>query len=418
MRGMAREGIAVGLDVGTTAVRVLVAQMPPDPAEKPKVIGVSAEPAAGIQRGVVTDVEETVRSVSRALDAAERMAGVPIDRATVSVGGAHLNSLNSRGVIAVSRADGEISEDDIARVIAAAQAVSLPSNREILHVIPQHFIVDGQGGITDPRGMTGVRLEVDTHIIEGSAPFLKNLTKCVYQAGVSITELVFAPLAAARAVLSKRQRELGVALLDLGGGTTSLAVYEENRLLHTAAIPVGSLYVTNDVAIGLRSSIDVAEKIKVEFGSALPEEVKKSQEINLRNVHPAEEDVAVSRRQVAEIIEARLSEIFTLVNRQLRAIDRAGLLPGGVVLTGGGAKLHGMVDLAKKELRLPVQIGFPQALPAIVEHADDPSFAVVVGLLLAEIEARHARERSPLQALAAVGPTVAKLRGWFRTLLP
>lgn len=415
---MAREEIAVGLDVGTTTVRALVAQLPPDPAEKPQVIGVSAEPSAGIQRGVVTDVEETIRSVSQALDSAERMAGVPIDRATVSIGGAHLSSLNSRGVIAVSRADGEISADDVSRVIAAAQAVSLPSNREILHVIPQHFIVDGQDGITDPHGMTGVRLEVDAHIIEGSAPFMKNLTKCVYQAGVTITDLVFAPLAAARAVLSKRQRELGVVMLDLGGGTTSLAVFEENRLLHTASIPIGSLYVTNDVAIGLRSSIDVAEKIKVEFGAAMPDEVKKSQEINLKNVHPAEENVTVSRRQVAEIIEARLSEIFTLVNRQLRAIDRAGLLPAGVVLTGGGAKLHGIVDLAKKELRLPAQIGFPQALPSIVDHADDPSFAVVVGLLLAEIEARHARERSPLHALAAVGPTVAKLRGWFRTLLP
>lgn len=319
----------------------------------------------------------------------------------------------------MSRADGEVSDDDIGRVIAAAQAVSLPSNREILHVIPQHFIVDGQGSITDPRGMTGVRLEVDTHIIEGSAPFIRNLTKCVYQAGVHISELMFAPLAAARAVLTKRQRELGVLLLDLGGGLTTLAVFEDNRLLHTAAIPVGGMHVTNDIAIGLRSSIDVAEKIKVEFGSAMPDSVKKSQEINLKNVSPAEEAVNVSRREVAEIIEARLSEIFSLVHRHLRAIDRGGLLPAGVVLTGGGARVPGIVELAKKELRLPAQVGFPATLPSVVvDHADDPSLAVVTGLLLAAAEARQSRERSPLRAIAAVGPAVAKLRGWFRTLLP
>jgi cell division protein FtsA len=336
----------------------------------------------------------------------------------VSIGGAHISSVNSRGVIAVSRADGEISEDDIARVIGAAQAISLPSNREILHVIPQHFIVDGQGGITDPKAMTGVRLEVDAHIIEGSAPFIRNISKCVYQAGATVQGLVFAPLAAGRAVLSKRQKELGVALLDLGGGTTNLAVFEENRLLHTATIPVGSMHITNDIAIGLRSSIDVAERIKVQFGSAIPDEVKKSQEINLKKVDEHEEDLTVSRREVAEIIEARLAEIFSLVNRQLRAVERSGLLPAGMVLTGGGAKLRGVVELCKKELRLPAQLGFPIALPSVVDQEDDPAMAVVTGLLLAGAEAEHAHERSPLQALAAVGPTVAKLRGWFRTLLP
>lgn len=415
---MARESTVAGLDVGTTTVRVLVGQMSSELEEKPQIIGVGVAPSSGIQRGVVTDIEETIRSVSQALDAAERMAGVPIDHAAVSISGAHISSVNSRGVIAVSRADGEISEEDVSRAMSAAQAISLPSNREILHVIPQHFIVDGQGGITDPKGMTGVRLEVDTHIIEGSTPFIRNLTKCVYQAGVTVTEFLFAPLAAARGVLSKRQKELGVVLLDLGGGTTSLAVFEDNRLIHTATIPVGSMHVTNDIAIGLRSSIDVAERIKVEFGSALPDEVKKSQEINLKNVDANEENVSIPRRQVADIIEARLSEIFSLVNRQLRAIDRAGMLPAGVVLTGGGAKLHGIVDLAKRELRLPAQLGFPHALPAVVGATDDPSFAAAVGLLLARVEASKTQERSPLRALATVGPTVAKLRGWFRTLLP
>lgn len=414
---MAKEELLVGVDVGTTTVRVVVCARSGED-DRPSVLGVGAVPSSGIQKGVVTDVEETIDSVGRALDTAERMAGVPVDRATVSIGGPHVSSQNSRGVIAVSRADNEISEDDITRVVNAAQAISLPSNREILHVIPQHFIVDGQGGITDPLGMTGVRLEVDAHIIEGSAPFIKNLTKCVYQAGVTIEDLVFAPLAAAKAVLSKRQRELGVALVDLGGGTTSIAIFEENRLLHTVVLPVGTMHITNDIAIGLRSSIDVAERVKIEFGTAIPDEVKKTQEINLKNVDPQEEETAVSRRHIAEIIEARLSEIFSLVNRHLKAIDRSGLLPAGVVLTGGGAKLHGVVELAKKELRLPAQIGYPQALPGVVEHLDDPAWATAVGLVFSALEHRRQTAKSPLSALTTVGPTVARLRGWFRSLLP
>lgn len=414
---MARDDILVGVDVGTTLVRVVVGSLSPE-QEAPAVLGIGTAPSSGIQRGVVTDVEETIQSVGKALDAAERMAGVPIDRATVSIGGAHMTSQNSRGVIAVSRADGEISRDDIGRAMNAAQAISLPSNREILHVIPQHFIVDGQEGITDPLGMAGVRLEVDVHIIEGSAPFIRNLTKCVYQAGITVDDLVFAPLAAAKAVLSKRQRDLGVILVDLGGGTTSLAVFEENRLLHTAALPVGAMHITNDIAIGLRSSIDVAEKVKVDFGTALASEIKKSQVINLRNVDEREEEVAISRHHIAEIIQARLSEVFSLVNKQLKTMDRAGLLPAGVVLTGGGAKLHGAVELAKKELRLPAQLGFPVELTGVAEHLDDPSWAVAVGLVLSAVEARQGRGRAPLAALAQVGPTVTKVRGWFRALLP
>lgn len=414
---MAKENIVVGLDVGTTFVRVVVAAVSPD-SETPSVLGVGMAPSSGIQKGVVTDVEETIKSVSQALDSAEQMAGVPIESATVSIGGSHIGSQNSRGVIAVSRADGEISEDDMARVVNAAQAISIPSNREILHVIPQQFIVDGQDGITDPLGMTGVRLEVDTHIIEGSAPFIKNLTKCIYQAGVTIDDLVYSPLAAAKAVLSKRQRELGVILIDLGGGTTSIAVFEENRLLQTVTLPIGSMHITNDIAIGLRSSIDVAERIKIELGSAIPEEVKKTQMINLKNVDEAEEETEISRHHVSEIIEARLSEIFSLVNKQLKQVDRSGLLPAGVVLVGGGAKLHGVVELAKKELRLPAQLGFPQMLPGIADQLNDPAWAVATGLIFHAIEAGQDKAHSHGSALSNVAPAVQKVRGWFKSLLP
>jgi cell division protein FtsA len=415
---MAKSDLIVGLDVGTTTTRVVVAVASSE-QEKPSVIGIGSVPSSGIQKGVVTDVEETIQSVSSALDAAEQMAGMPIEHAVVSIGGAHVSSLNSRGVIAVSRADGEISEDDISRVVNAAQAISIPSNREILHVIPQQFVVDGQDGITDPLGMTGVRLEVDAHIIEGSAPFIKNLTKCVYQAGVSVEDLVYSPLSAAKAVLSKRQRELGVVLVDLGGGTTNIAVFEENRLLQTATLPIGSMHITNDIAIGLRSSIDVAERIKVDLGTALPDEVKKTQIINLRHIDEQEEETEIPRRHVAEIIEARLSEIFSLVNKQLKFVERSGLLPAGIVLTGGGSKMHGVVELAKKELRLPAQLGFPQTLPGIVDDINDPAWATVVGLIYHALDNKQIKNHSSMSSgLSSVGPTVNKLRGWFRSLMP
>ncbi|MDO8511955.1 MAG: cell division protein FtsA [bacterium] len=414
---MAKEDLIVGLDVGTTTTRVVVAVRSPE-NEKPSVVGIGVVPSSGIQKGVVTDVEETIQSVSSALDRAEQMAGSPIEHATVSIGGAHISSQNSRGVIAVSRADGEISEDDITRVINAAQAISIPSNREILHVVPQQFVVDSQDGITDPLGMTGVRLEVDAHIIEGSAPFIKNLTKCVYQAGVTVEDLVYAPLSAAKAVLSKRQRELGVILIDLGGGTTNIAVFEENRLLQTATLPIGSMHITNDIAIGLRSSIDVAEKIKVELGTAIPDEVKKTQIINLKHMDEQEEETEIPRRHVAEIIEARLAEIFLMVNKELKMVQRSGLLPAGVVLTGGGAKMHGVVELAKKELRLPAQLGYPQPLPGIVDEIYDPAWATAVGLIFHTMDTHQSKPSSKMPNLSSVGPTVTKIRGWFRSLMP
>src|SRR5688572_3424451 len=258
---MAQTTHVTGVDVGSSTVRVAVASIERE-SGTPTLLGVGTAPMEGMQKGVVTDVEDAVRSVSAALDVAERVAGVPVERGYVSINGSHISSQNSRGVIAVSRADGEITAEDVTRVINAAQAVSLPSNREILHVLPQNFIVDGHEHISDPVGMTGVRLEVEAHMVAGSTPVIKNIAKVVNQAGVHVEDFVFAPLAAAQAVLEKRQRELGVVLVDLGAGTTSLAIYEEMRLLHTAVLPLGSSHVTNDVAIGLRTSIEVAEEIK------------------------------------------------------------------------------------------------------------------------------------------------------------
>ena len=411
---MAHPTYLTGIDVGSSMVRVAVAQVDSD-RQIPTVLGMGTVQMEGMQKGIVTDVEDAVRSLSAALDMAERVAGVPVERGYVSINGSHISSQNSRGVIAVSRADGEITVEDVSRVINAAQAVSLPNNREILHVLPQNFVVDGHEHIHDPVGMTGVRLEVETHIVEGSTPFIKNITKVVNQAGVHIEDFVFSPLAAAKAVLDKRQRELGVVLVDLGAGTSSMVVYEENVLLHTAVLPLGFSHITNDIAIGLRTSIEVAEEIKRKYGTALIDSVKNSETIM---VEAEEEKESVSRKEVANIIGARLDEIFSFVDRELKQIGRSGLLPAGVLFTGGGAHLPGVVETAKRKLRLPARIGKLQVFEGVTEQTSDPSYGVVLGLILWALEQEVVSARRVGLRVPDVRATVSKLRGWFRAFLP
>ncbi|MBI4021823.1 MAG: cell division protein FtsA [Candidatus Andersenbacteria bacterium] len=408
---MARPVNLAGIDVGSSMARVAVGSV--DRGQL-LLLGFGEAPMEGMQKGVVTDVEDAVRSVSAALDAAERMAGVPVERGYVSINGSHISSQNTRGVIAVSRADGEITAEDVTRVINAAQAVSLPSNREILHVLPQNYIVDGHEHISDPVGMTGVRLEVEAHMIEGSTPFVKNITKVVNQAGVHIEDFVFAPLAAAQATLDKRQRELGVVLVDLGAGTSSMVVYEETRLRHTAVLPLGSSHITNDVAIGLRTSIDAAEEIKRKYGTALPEAVKESESIVIEG---DDEQGSVSRKEVANIIRARLDEILTFVDRELTSIGRSGLLPAGVIFTGGGAQLPGLVEVAKGKLRLPARIGAMRMFETGLDAANDPARAVVLGLILWAREMEQAARRRPMN-IPDMRVTVGKVRHWLRSFLP
>ncbi len=414
---MAKDEIIVGLDVGSSVVRVIIGQVSPD-EEKPHIIGVGMAPAAGIRRGVVVDVEEAVGSISTALEKAERITGIPIESAYISIGGAHIESQLSRGVIAVSRADGEIGEDDVTRVIEAAQAITLPTNHEILHVVPKNFVVDDQEGIKDPVGMSGVRLEVEAHIVQGASSFIKNLTKCIYRAGVDIDDLVLAPLAAAEAVLTRRQKELGVVLVDIGAGTTGLTVYEEGDLLHTKVLPVGSEHITNDLAIGLRTSVDVAEKVKLEYGTASPSAITDSEQVDLSKIDQNEEQV-INRREIAEVIEARLAEIFSLVDKELKKVGKSGQLPSGAVLTGGGAKIPEIVDLAKEELRLPAQIGMPEEVPVAVDKIDDPAFATAVGLVLWGMGAENKSASFALGGIQnSVGDTVGKMKKWFKTFLP
>ncbi len=410
--------ILVGLDIGTSVIRVVVGKKENE-GTAPSIIGVGEAKASGIRRGVIVDIEEAVSSISKALEKAERMTGIPTEHAVVSVGGAHVVSLESHGVIAVARADGEITENDVVRVIDAAQAIQIPTNREILHVIPKDFIVDGQTGIKDPVGMTGIRLEVDAQIIQASIPFIKNLTKCVIQAGIDIDDLVLAPLAAAQSVLTRRQKELGVVLIELGGGTTGIVAFEESELLHTNILAIGADHITNDIAIGLRTSVDVAETVKLEYGRAINGTAKKDEVINLSKIDKSEEG-QVSRNHLTDIIQARLEEIFSMVNKELKTVGRDGQLPAGALLTGGGAKIPGIVELAKKELRLPVQIGYPLNISTIIDRVDDPAYATAVGLVLWANEYLES-SRSGMGRFAAGflhNASIDKIRKFFKQFLP
>lgn len=416
---MAKEQYITGLDIGTACVRVVQAKLDYQSGNF-NVIGASEVNSSGMRRGVIVDIEEAVSSISSALEKVERMTGVPVTEVNVSVGGNHVNSFSSHGVIAVSRADGEISENDIIRCIDASQAISIPQNKEVLHVFPKTFTLDGQTGIRDPLGMGGIRLEVDTIIVQAGLPFVKNLTRAVMQAGCQIEDMVLSPAAAAESVLTKRQKDLGVCLIDLGAGTTSLAVYEEGDLLHTTILPVGSMHITNDIAIGLRCSIETAEKVKLQYGHAEPKAVSKDEEIDLSAIDPSEEQ-STARDYVVEIIEARLEEIFRMINAELKKINRDGKLPAGIVLTGGGSKLPGIVEFSKKHLRLPSILGKPSNITTIIDRVDDPSFATVTGLVLwggkYSTGAGQAQFGDMVKGILS-NQGVVKLKKWFKSFLP
>ncbi|OGD38570.1 cell division protein FtsA [Candidatus Azambacteria bacterium RIFCSPLOWO2_02_FULL_46_11] len=415
-----KNDIIIGLDIGTSTVQTVVAQKL-GAAQKLRILGTGQSSVNGLRRGIITDIDAAARSIREAVKMAERASGVSVREAYVSVGGSHIGCRSSRGVVAVSRADQEISEDDVMRVIRQAEAVTLAANREILHVIPREFIIDSEKGIKDPVGMHGIRLEVDVLIIEGSTPVLKNLNKCLSEAGIEPSEFILSSLASSRAVLNSRQKELGVLTLDLGAGTTGLGVFEDGDIVYANILPIGSGHITNDIAIGLRTSIDVAEKIKLEYGSCAASEIGKKETIDLAKFG-VEDQTKVSRRMLADIIEARICEIFDLVNKELKKINRQGMLPAGVILVGGGAKLQGLVDLAKRELKLPAQIGFPaEELGGLVDRVDDPTFACALGLVLMgqDLEGKKEGLGSMVPKIPLMdGSIFDKIKHWFRAILP
>jgi cell division protein FtsA len=417
------ENIIAGLDVGSTEIRLVIGQH--DREDKLQIIGAVSVPSQGINKGVVKSIEDVTSSISECLEKAERLVGVPVENVWVSINSPFVRCEKSRGVVAISRSDGEISQDDIERALEAARALSVPPNYEIIHVVPVKFIVDNQEDIKDPIGMTGVRLEVVTLIIQGLSSQIKNLTKAIFRTGLDIDDLVLSPLAAAEAVIGSRQKEIGSALVNIGAATTSLAVFEEGELLHTAVIPIGSDHITSDIAIGLRCPISLADKIKINFGSANPDKFDDEQQLDIRKV--VEEDGAqdevseISAKYLAEIIEARVEEIFEKVDQELKKIERSGMLPGGIFLVGGGTKLTDIVDIAKKHLRLPASLGKNTNISTIIDKANDTEFLNALGLVAWGDQTKDNSSKG-FSIKMPKGESVAKMadkaKKWIQSLIP
>ena len=423
---MAKERIIAGIDVGSSKIANVVASSTPE--GNLTVIGVATVPAKGIRKGQVVDIDEAVSSMTECLEQSERMAGVSINSAFVSVGGSHISSVNSRGVVAVAGGENEITDEDVQRVIEAARAISIPSSREIIHVIPRDFVVDSQEGIKDPVGMTGVRLEVETHIISGAATSIRNLVKCVQQMGVDVEGLVFSGVAAAESTLTDTEKELGVALIDIGGGTTDVAPFVDGSIAHSVVIPIGGRNITNDLAIGLRSSLETAEKIKISL-STQPKKVEVDDEkprekddvLDISKLGLTEDLGTLSRKTLLDgIIKPRLTEIFTLIGMEIKRSGYAGLLPAGLVITGGGAKTIGIEAVGKEVLRMPVRVAQPSGISGIIEEISAPEYAASVGLLLYgnKISEEVSGIRLPSGRGIISAQSIKRIISWLRSFLP
>jgi cell division protein FtsA len=416
---MAKSRLTCAIDIGSSKITALIAQIRDEDSYKLHIVGAASSTSKGVRKGQIVNIDEATSSILEAVEAAERMAGFNINKAWISVGGSHISSQNSHGVVAVSQPQGEISAADVARVLEAARAVSLPTASEIIHVIPKSYTVDSQEGVKDPVSMTGVRLEVDTHIVVGSSPVIKNLAKCVAEVGCDVAGLVYSGLASSFGVLSETEKELGVILIDIGGGTMSLAIYVEGALSYSSVLPVGATNVTKDLAAGLRISLESAEKIKLHLSTLK----SKEDEIDLSHLNLPEELKTVSYKTLVEgIIRPRLNEMFQIITGELKKSGLAGLTPSGVVLTGGGALTVGVVDAAKRILAMPVRVGNPTGISGLIDDVESPAFAAPVGLLKyavseAELETVAHSPLASFDKLPGKG-LISKARDLFKSLLP
>lgn len=409
--------IAVGLDIGTSKISTCVGMLQDG---VPTILALTRSPSAGIRKGVISDIEEAISAVSASLANTERMAGMQLTSAIVGLEGSHITTTHSKGIVAVNRGTSEISVEDTSRAIEAARAVALPPNQEILHVLPKLFSVDGLEGVKDPIGMMGIRLEVETYIIGASSAAIRNLGRVITSAGLKLDDLVFSPLAAASAVLDGPQKENGVVVIDFGAATTSIIVYEEGDIIHATVIPIGSSHITNDIAIGLRTNLEIAERIKQDYAYAQAHFIGEDETIELAEFDPTEA-ATTSRKYICEIVEARLNEVFSLVREELRTINRDGMLPAGAILIGGGSRLSGIVEAAKDMLQLPAQMGTPPSnMSGMIDAIDDPLYTTAIGLMLMGLH-HSAQPPRPIQLGKLdhqIGGLFDKAKGLFKHLLP
>lgn len=375
---MGKEEMLVGLDIGTKKVCTVIGELGEN--DQIEIIGMGTAPSLGVKKGIIIDLEQAIQSVKQSIENSERMAGARINSAFVSISGSHISSVNSKGVIAISGEVPEVTEKDIEKVIGAAKAGIISSDKELIHTLSREFVVDGQSGITDPLGMVGARLECKVHIITGSNTAVQNLIKCIEGAGICIDEVIFGALASSNVVLSDAEKELGSILIDVGAGTTEIAIFIEEALVHSAVLPVGGNHITNDLAIGLRTTLEEAEKIKIKYGSAIENSVSPEGSVEVSSLD-GKNKYPVSRKYLVEIIEPRVSEIFSLIRNEVRRSGYYDMLSAGVTITGGTSLLPGIVEISEKILNLPSRIGKPHYEGELADMVNVPEYSTALGLL-------------------------------------
>ena len=413
-----------GIDIGSSKIATIVG-MKSDETSELKIIGFNTTVARGIRKGLIVDIKEVTEVVEESVEKAERMAGHKINKTFVSVGGPHISSLNSHGIVAIANPQGEISEEDVARVLEAARAISLSTTRQIIEVIPRDYIVDGQPGIKSSVGMSGVRLEVETHIITASSTNLKNIDRVLNDLGIENQGFVFSGLASAEAVLTNTEKELGVVLIDIGGGKIDIAIFTDGALSYSSSIPIGARHITNDIAVGLRVSLDSAEKIKLYLGKNLSADKKKPPQINLNELNLEENITEVSLKTLVDgIIAPRLEEIFKLVFKEIEKSEFGQQVPSGLVITGGGALTVGMVETGKRVVGLPIRIGIPDKVTGLIDESNDPQYSSTQGLLLYGLKNIMTDTRDGFKNFGRIlkdfklGNSLGNLKNFFKQFIP
>jgi cell division protein FtsA len=408
---MGRERI-VGLDIGTTKTCAIIAEVKEDGGIE--IIGVGTSPSFGLRHGVVVNLEGVTKAIESAISEAELMAGVNVESLYIGISGGHIKGTNSHGVIAISGR--EVSRQDVERVVDAARAIAIPMDREIIHVLPQQFILDGQDGINNPVGMSGVRLEVEIHIVTAAVASAQNIIRCVDRAGYRVEELVLSPLATSYAVLDEDEKKLGVILVDIGGGTSDIVIFYEGSIWHTQILSMGGENVTKDISVGLRTPIVEAEKIKTKYGCAMSSLVKENEEIQVPGVGGRGER-KLPRQVLSEIIEPRMEEMFTLMNREIKMTGYENMITGGVVLTGGGALLEGSCELAERIFDLPVRMGSPKGVEGLKDVVASPIYATGVGLVLYGMKEKEKRKRRGVVNKNLLRRFYRRIKEWFSEFL-
>jgi cell division protein FtsA len=412
---MSRGGTFASIDIGTTKVCTIVGELA---NEDMRILGVGIAPSAGLTRGMVENIRDATDSIKASVEKAERSSGTRILSAHVGIAGTHIACLNNRGIVAIPDRTRPIMPDDVTRVLDGARVVSIPTNREIIHVIPRYYVVDGQDNVSDPVGMYGTRLDVETHIVTGIDSAIQNLTKCVENVGVQVDGLILEPLASAEAVLDQEEKEQGVVLVDIGGGTTDIALFIESSVYHTAVLPVGGNHVTRDIVVGLRAPYQAAEDAKRKWGHAIPSMVDAREEITL-DAFGSEGSKTELRRRLCEIVQARVEEILEMVSAEVKRAVHDDVISAGIVLTGGTAKLAGIDMLAEQVTGWPARVGKPRNLHGLTDALIDPAYATSVGLLQWTVnEAEASTWHRPTRASLDMGSIWRRLGNWARVLLP